>query len=996
MKNLKKVLALVLVFAMSLTAVAFAGTTYPDVADDAVQADAVKVLKDLGIMVGDENGNFNPDKVVTRAEMAVILCNMTGAGEQSPVDSGFEDATAAHWASGCIAYAKNAGWISGYSDTQFGSEDTIKWEQAVKLIMATMKWETYADKNGGYPTGWVMAGAEAGVTTKKGATGAVGEDCTRAKIAMLVYNALEADMMKQTAYGSDDKTEVVEGENLLGKYLDTYVLEGTVERSYKTDDSLDEGEVAFKIEKRGTTQAEKALDLTYDENDAPYGSTAIIYDATGTNAADLLYYSSKAYIAVDEDGDESIVAIVAKGKNKVTSIADIDNVYNANEDGDVKDSKKPDFTGAKDYYQFSYWAEDRDTDDAISTAKLEKTAKIIVNGVDKGTVDADIFSNYFNGKIGSAELIDNDNDGKIEYIIVKNYGVAVVDSVNTAKEKITFKAKTKGLKGSISFNKDDVTTLNDYTITLDGKAIDLADLQENDVLAVSTNDVDAPLYYDIIVTREKVEGKITGTKTGKIYLGSDEYEYRDIVDSKDLEIGTEGIYYLDSTGKIAYVDETTVVSDKFAVIQQLGKDSMDNVTAKMFTYEGNIVTVDVAEKIKINDVKVKLTGAVDTDDLDDMGLTNKANAATYYELVKNILAGTEAVDSTMDKNLNKFVTYSMSGDELSAITFASGDDLKYAGKPAGKVEWQASGSKFKGSKTLGANVKIFSLGEDNDIDDYVIGTPSSLIDEHYYQPYFFRTGTDSSIAAVVLLETVSNIDENAALAFFKSYRSGVYGDDDQDCYFVSYWVDGALAAEPLTIDKGDMNKSELDAFKAGDAFLYAVNGDTVDDMIKVYSIEGNYFDGTTDLDENVAKYSFTGLKEFTSYNSNDSKDNEVYFGILVKASDGSIKVVDASAASKETVDTEKYWRLDSDAFETVNVASTAKVYQYTKSSKEDNTIKAVDSIVDLNVSETTKVSGSDDLRIEAGADLARDLSFVFFRMNNGTVTEVVGIDYLRK
>ena len=73
MKNLKKVLALVLVLAMSLSVVAFAGTTFPDVADTASYAEAAKVLKSLNIMVGDEQGNFNPDKTVTRAEMATIL-----------------------------------------------------------------------------------------------------------------------------------------------------------------------------------------------------------------------------------------------------------------------------------------------------------------------------------------------------------------------------------------------------------------------------------------------------------------------------------------------------------------------------------------------------------------------------------------------------------------------------------------------------------------------------------------------------------------------------------------------------------------------------------------------------------------------------------------------------------------------------------------------------------------------------------------------------------
>lgn len=1014
MKNLKKVLALVLVFAMSLTAVAFAGATYPDVADDAIQADAVKVLKDLGIMVGDENGNFNPDKVVTRAEMAVILCNITGAGEQTPVDSGFADATSAHWASGCIAYAKNAGWISGYSATQFGPDDTIKWEQAVKLIMATLKYEAFADKNGGYPTGWVMAGAEAGVTTAKGAAGAVGEDCTRAKIAMLVYNALDADMMKQTSYGSDDKTEVVKGENLLGKYLDIYKVEGMITDSYKTDDTLDEGEVVFQITKRPTEQAEDELDLTWNSDNKDYDENPLTIDATGTNAADLLSYSSIAYIKVDDDGDTSVASIVPKQKNKSTAIADIDNVYNEADDSDVKDSKKPGYKD--DYYQFSYWAEDRDTDSAITTAKVELGATIFVNNSSWGKVkanggktSAEILA-LFNNGIGSAELIDNDNDGKIEWINVKTYNIAIVDSVNVARSKINFKDKTGDLKSNISLDKDDVSTLKEYTITFEGKAIKLEDLQEYDVLTISTNSATSPLYYDIVVTRKKVEGKITGTNSKKkVFFADGEYEYNDdLVSASDVEIGTEGTFYLDSTGKIAYVDERTVASDKYAVLDKFVVDNMDNVTAKMFTYEGKTVTVDVAEKIKINDVKVKAISVAEAADLTEMGLPTSLAGKTYVEIITSIIKGNTSL-AGIPAELQAFVTYDMSGDLLSAVTFAStasGADLRYMGK-ADDVEWQASGSKFKGSKTLGANVKVFNLGEDGDIDDYVLGTPSSLVDEHNYTPYFFTTETGSTVGAVVLLEDLANVNENSSIAFFKSYRDGVYGTDEKDCYMVSYWVDGALAKEPLIIDQTDasISKHKLNLFKPGDAFMFATKGDTVDDMYKVFGIENSFYDGSVALNTLAGDFGdLTGdFKEFSYYNDANAKDNEVFFGILIKAADGSIKVIkanDASYVTAESYNGANGYRLSADGFETINVPATAKVYQYTKSTNENNSIKPVESILDLNVSNLTKVRNSDDLFLETSTttttDDVKDLSFVFFRMNNSTVTEVVGIDYFRK
>ena len=57
MKNLKKVLALVIALTMVLSTVAFA--SYADVDYEADYAGAVELLSALNVLKGDENGNFN-------------------------------------------------------------------------------------------------------------------------------------------------------------------------------------------------------------------------------------------------------------------------------------------------------------------------------------------------------------------------------------------------------------------------------------------------------------------------------------------------------------------------------------------------------------------------------------------------------------------------------------------------------------------------------------------------------------------------------------------------------------------------------------------------------------------------------------------------------------------------------------------------------------------------------------------------------------------------
>ena len=77
MRNLKKVLSLVLALAMALSlmtvALAADKSDFAD-ADEITYTEAVDVLQALGILGGDDSGNFNPTGVLTREGAAKIIC----------------------------------------------------------------------------------------------------------------------------------------------------------------------------------------------------------------------------------------------------------------------------------------------------------------------------------------------------------------------------------------------------------------------------------------------------------------------------------------------------------------------------------------------------------------------------------------------------------------------------------------------------------------------------------------------------------------------------------------------------------------------------------------------------------------------------------------------------------------------------------------------------------------------------------------------------------
>ena len=76
MRNLKRALSLALASVMVLgLMVVGSGASYADVTSEENQ-EAIEVLQAVGVMVGDDNGNFNPDRNVTRNEMAVIMSQL--------------------------------------------------------------------------------------------------------------------------------------------------------------------------------------------------------------------------------------------------------------------------------------------------------------------------------------------------------------------------------------------------------------------------------------------------------------------------------------------------------------------------------------------------------------------------------------------------------------------------------------------------------------------------------------------------------------------------------------------------------------------------------------------------------------------------------------------------------------------------------------------------------------------------------------------------------
>ena len=195
MRNLKRALSLALasVMLLGMMVVGSSAKGIDDFTDKAeiVNQDAVAVTSAIGMFEGYEDGSFGPENVVTRAEMAVIICTMLyGAGvnvNQFAETNVFTDVPA--WAQGYVNLCSSLGIVAGVGEGKFDPNATVTTAQAVLMLCRALG---YFQNAADFGDNWMLA-----ATAKGTALGLYGdlkltanEGLTRDNVAELVFNAL--------------------------------------------------------------------------------------------------------------------------------------------------------------------------------------------------------------------------------------------------------------------------------------------------------------------------------------------------------------------------------------------------------------------------------------------------------------------------------------------------------------------------------------------------------------------------------------------------------------------------------------------------------------------------------------------------------------------------------------------------------------------------------------------------------------------------------------
>ncbi|MBQ7039617.1 MAG: hypothetical protein IJN39_03510, partial [Clostridia bacterium] len=444
---------------------------------------------------------------------------------------------------GYINVASSQGIIIGDDTGIFRPEDDISYQEAVTILIRVLGHEPAAKSKGGYPSGYLVQGAQIGVTNDVTATST--SAATRGMVAQMTFNSLTVNLMEQTGFGNNLNYEIVEKtllEDKLDVYTDTGIITGNDETKLNGVSGLKADVVEIgegKLFKVGESDADKLLGYTVD------------------------YYYKK-----NKNDNELILANPTKD-NEAVSI-------------EAKNLAEELKEGAT---TISYY---KSEDDAKATkANLEDSYSVIYNQKHKASL--------VHPKTGNITLLDNDGDGVYDIVFIGEHVNYVIDSVSSFAKKVYDKYGKEPLSLDTDSNSDLKVIIEDT----EGKEMKLEDLKEWDVLSVYKNDN----YVRAIVSRNTVSGSVTETReNGEKVIDSKEYKVAENLNANDLELQMEGIFYLDFEGKIAGYDATARQTANYAFLLNAAlKDGMTpELSVKLFDAEGKEIVYTAAEKIRFN------------------------------------------------------------------------------------------------------------------------------------------------------------------------------------------------------------------------------------------------------------------------------------------------------------------------------------------------------------------------------------------------------------
>ena len=564
MRNLKRALSLGLTATMisGLMVMGSSAASYADVTSEQNQ-EAIEVLKSVGIMTGDEKGNFNPEAKLTRNEMAVVMSNLMAYNIKNYANtSHFTDVP--EWAEPYVAACYTNGITAGVTATTYGGSENLTTAQAALMVMKALGYFQYQSD---FENDWQLSTVKQAnkIDLFDDVDAGVKEDITRNQLAQLVLNALESGTVE-----ADDDTIKVNADGVTveaGKVKYNYITSAkdyaeAIDNKTVTnnDGTMSTGcivELGEKLYNGDLTKKRTTDDFGRPANQWEYQAKEV---GTYADTADTVFTakvtSKKLYDAVGKTAAEDYKWTVSVDGVKVDDFSNSTLVKNkANDDADVLKG---------------VWSS-MGTGNGVIT-------EVFVDGTDK-TVDVAVIHQY------AAEVLKVDEE---EGTITLS-DLSGVKDVADAKDEFETK----------DFAEDDIVI---YTYANgDIQSVYAAEKIEGEVTSVRVKTI-TNNDGDLVTPGEGDNFTVNGTT----YKYNKTMKVGEMLDTDN--VNNDVVAYMDANGYVAYVDESAVTYD-YAYVLSMGSDKENwdedakgtTVYARLVLTDGTVVKVETDE----NDTSLK-------------------------------------------------------------------------------------------------------------------------------------------------------------------------------------------------------------------------------------------------------------------------------------------------------------------------------------------------------------------------------------------------------
>ena len=514
-------------FAVAVTICLLCGTCASAAADNTliIGENVIFDLKSYGILQGSETGELELDRNVTRAEFCAFVARLIGT-ERLPYANEFKDVSESAWYAQDVSTLVIYGLISGNEHGEFRPNDSITCIEAIKILVCALGYEKQAVKAGGYPVGYQQMGIK--LKLNNGVSAQPNDYLTRGAVALMLYNALDVEIMEQKLFGKDV----------------TYELSGKTFRSlFSSNNKSEPVHMAT-----GIVTANYYTFLLAPISNMALGEVEIngtIYNEGNTNTADFIGLEVEYYYKETDSGRPIILGSRPSRRNEIVTVdsEDIGNI----------DSNTLNYYDSEKHKNIH--ARLSDSFGVVKNYQIVMKPYTFTSG-------SDICKNGF------VRLIDNTGDGVYDLAVVEDYNSY---RIGKTSENGLFIANDGTFDGRRFVETD--TDDDKVKVILEngaGEKISLSDIEEDDVVSFLQSEDKSVLKC--VKGLEPVSGYLTETDDeGRICIDGEYYEL-DYYYQNDAKIGDLVTAYPDFRGRIVELEKDKSSGKSYAYILDSGFD----------------------------------------------------------------------------------------------------------------------------------------------------------------------------------------------------------------------------------------------------------------------------------------------------------------------------------------------------------------------------------------------------------------------------------------